>query len=246
MHRAAAFALGVCTCLLVATAYGDQSLRYQKRALRFEGVRDFPVAGHHFDLRSALVDYTEPATAAGERLALRFYLERAAEVHITVRELDLKTYYWLDKVVPATPWQAGFGNVFEWSSRDVFQRVSGLELSDLGAVVRLGRAEPSLDEHVAPAILYRRSPPERVRGYVFSFHLRNDSTATSSVFRDGADQPLERKRFSRQRGGTVLSVRWDASAAAAGDYSLVLEGMELATNKPVRQTVRFYHQPMVR
>jgi hypothetical protein len=239
-------ALGVCACLLAATAHGDQSLRYQKRALRFEGVRDFPVAGHHFELRSALVDHAEPATAVGERLALRFYLEQPAEVHITVRELDLKTYYWLDKVTPAAPWRTGFGNVFEWPGGDVLERIPNLELSDLGAVVRLGRAEPSLDEHVAPAILYQRAPPERAGGYIFSFHLRNDSTVTSSVFRDGSDQPLERKRFSRQRGGTVLSVRWDASAAAAGRYSLVLEGMELATNKPVRQTVRFYHQPIVR
>lgn len=247
MWRAAA-----CACALMALschatrAAADEQVRYQKRAQRFEGIRELPVSGYQLELRSARIEYLEPAQPVADRLALKFYLDQPADVHITVRELELKQYYWLDQVVPSAPWQPQVWNLFEWPTKDVVKRLPKLKVAELGAVVRLDKDGPSDAEHVAPAILYQRTPPQRAAAYVFSFHLRNDANVTSAIYREGEDEPLERKRFPNQSGGTILSVRWDASSPQlkGGPYRLVLQGVELDTNKPIRQVVRFYHQPL--
>ena len=71
------------------------------------------------------------------RIRVRFYLEQSTDVHVLVREQEYKTYYWLDRVKPSRPWQHGFENVFEWSTQDVVQALGGLEIYDLGVIVRL-------------------------------------------------------------------------------------------------------------
>jgi len=252
MQRAWSSLVGVLALVVVQSGWHSASaqgaLEYQKRAQRYEGIRPKPVSGYDLELVSARVDYMENASQVGERLAVKFFLERIADTYLTVRELDYKYYYWLDRVTPASPWQAGFGNVFEWSTADVVRQIPGLRLSDLGVVVRLGKAQPSSVETVAPVIFYQSNPPEHVTGYVFSFRLRDDASITSTIFREGADAPMEVKRFARQSGGTVVSVKWDASSPSigAGRYRLVLRGYVLDTNAPIAQTVQFYHQPVVR
>jgi hypothetical protein len=98
------------------------------------------------------VDYKEEGTQMPERFKVKVYLAQPSEVHLTVRELDYKYYYWMDKVQPAKPWQPGFDNVFDWPTREVIQQLGKINMYDLGVVARLGNTNPSIVERVAPAI----------------------------------------------------------------------------------------------
>jgi hypothetical protein len=223
-------------------------LAYQKRANRFEGIRPKPVSGFDIELLSARIDHHDDPDRIGERLYARFYLDRARAVNLVVRELDYRHYYWLDKVEPKTPWQAGYNNVFDWPTADVIQQLRGLKLYDLGVVARLDKANPSADETVAPVVLYQREVPNDAKGYVFFFRLRDDAKVTAAYFEDAGSEALVRQDLGTQRGGRPFAVKWDASAASArpGRYKLVLSGYVLSTNDPISQVVRFHHQPSIR
>ncbi len=87
-------------------------------------------------------------------LKVKLYLEQPSKVHLTVRELDYKYYYWMDKVQPSQPWRSGFDNLFEWLTQEVIQRLGELKMYDLGVVARLEKADPSKVERVSPVIFY--------------------------------------------------------------------------------------------
>jgi hypothetical protein len=146
-----------------STANAQDVLDYQRRANRYEGIRPKPVSGFDIELLSAQVDFADNRETLGERFHVRFFLKQPANVHLVVRELDYQHHYWLDKVVPKSPWQAGFGNVFEWSTADVMQRLGDLRISDLGVMARLGRDNPSATEEVAPAVFYESQFPTKGR-----------------------------------------------------------------------------------
>ena len=129
-------------------------------------------------------------------LGFRFFLKEPAGVYPLVRELEYKHYYVLDNVQPATAWQAGYGNVFEWPTGVVLGRLNAFKPSDLGVVVRLGKAAPSVDENVAPAVFYQSSTPARVTGYLFTFSVRDDGGRHRQGLprraRNGSVQPANR------------------------------------------------------
>jgi hypothetical protein len=116
--------MSVMFCLLVvwaSSALGEMHLQYRNRGNRYEGVRPKPVSGYDIELISARVGYKEAGKQMPERLKVQVYLAQPSQVHLTVRELDYKYYYWMDKVQPAKPWQPGFDNVFDWPTREVIQ-----------------------------------------------------------------------------------------------------------------------------
>jgi hypothetical protein len=230
----------------VEAAVAQDDLQYQRRNNRNEGIKPKPVSGYAVELLSARVDYQEDMSGRAGKLAFRFFLERPTSVHAVVRELEYKHYYWLDNIQPTTPWQAGYGNVFEWPTRDVIGRLEGFNPSELGIVVRLGKATPSLVENVAPVVFYQSGVPPRAKGYIFIFRLREDGNVTATIFRDGVEQPLARQHFSRQSGGRPFAVKWDPKTEMPeGPYRVVLKGYALDTNDEINQTVTFYHQPAI-
>ena len=230
--------LGWQPCLLA-----QLDLQYGPRGNRYEGVRPKPIAGYDIDLISARVNYNEQGYRLPDVLKIRFYLTQPSEVHLTVRELDYRYYYWMDKVKPANPWRSGFKNVFEWPAEEVLKRLDDIGMYDLGVVVRLGKLQPSKLERVAPVILYHSKYPPAIGGYLFTFKANGDTRLTCSFYKDQNKTPLSTKVFTRLRGGRPFSVRWDSSDATEGWYKLVVGGYFLHSNDPVDQAVYFYHKP---
>jgi hypothetical protein len=220
-------------------------LEYQKRAGRYEGIKPKPVAGYDIELLSARADAPDTSDPMPDRLRIRFYLDSPSDAFICVRELDYRYYYWLDQVQPVVPWTSGFHNVFEWPSSDVLRQLASLRMDDLGVTVRLDRPEPAAIEHVAPAIFYSSTLPARVNGYLFSFRPNGSAHITASIFPADKTEPVFREVFPRKAGGAPFTVRWDASAAPAGSYRLVIGGWFSDTNQAISQTVTFFHQPVV-
>jgi hypothetical protein len=247
MSACRVLALGLALFLLPGAPHAQPGLEYQNRGNRYEGVRPRPVSGYDIELISVLVDYRDPATVNPDQLRARFFLPEEMPVHLTVRELDVKHYYWLDRARSAQPWKPGFDNEFTWAT-DVVLRQLDRNMSPyaLGVVARLGRQEPAADERVAPVILYHSSFPSAVTGYVFAFKTNGDAQVSCTVYGEKQDRPLFSEGPLKPRGGRPFAVHWDASGADAGGYRLVIAGYLLDTSQRLYQTVRFVHQPKVR
>ncbi len=228
------------------TVQAQVELQYQRRGNRYEGIKAKPVSGYDIELISARVDYQEAFSQLPASLKVKFFLERVSEVHLTVRELDYKYFYWMDRVEPSMPWQAGFVNGFEWPTRDVVQQLEGIGMYALGVLARLEKSEPGKVERVAPVILYHSRPPETINGYLFTLKTNGDVRLTCSVYSEGKADPVFTSSFPRQRGSRPFTVRWDSSQAKEGSYRLVVKGFLLDTNEPVDQVVRFFHRPIVK
>lgn len=229
------------------SAVAQQDLQYQRRGNRSEGIKPRPVSGYDAELLSARVDHQEDMSKLGATLAFKFFLKDRADVYPLVRELEYKHSYVLDNVQPGTTWRAGHWNVFEWPTGVVLGRLSGFKPADLGIVVRLGKVTPSVDENVAPVLFYQTAAVPVVSGYLFTFSLRDEGAVTARIFREGEDKEVFTQRFSRQSGGRPFTVKWSFAKAAMpeGRYRVVLTGYFLDNNKPIQQTVRFYHQPAI-
>ena len=224
--------------------------KYQPRGHHWEGVRSELVSGFNVELLSATVDYSERPVPLAEKFHVQFFLEKPrSEVYLVVRELDNLRYYWLDKVKPSSPWQQGFGNVFEWPTAAVI-RPLGLNITQLGVVTRLDSPEPKPEEKVAPAILFQAQPPEEIKGYRFVFKLLTDAKdVKAQVFSESdLQRPLWTRDLGKRSGQTPIEVVWptNSPAIATGWYRVVLDGFSLGSGRKVSQVVQFYHQPRVR
>lgn len=234
-------------CLLsfVNNAVSQIDLQYQDRGDRYEGIKPRPVSDYDIELISAIMNYQEKVTQVPEYFKIKFFLDHISEVHLTVRELDYKHFYWMDKIKPSKTWRPGFNNMFTWPTRDVIQQLKGIELYDLGVVARLNREIPSKVEQVAPVIFYHNQFPPVINGYLFTFKTNEDARLTCSIYKEGVAKPVFTSIFQRQRGGRPFTVRWDCKEAAEGSYKLVINGYFLDTNNPIDQTVRFIHHQRV-
>ncbi len=235
-------------CLLLSPmiAFAQPELLYQDRGDRKEGVKGRAVGGETFSLISALVDYTEPTSILPERVTVRFFLHRQAEVFLTVRELDNNFFYWLDDVRPPEPWVPGFQNKFSWSTEPVLQQLNAnMKMYELGVLARIKKRTPSAEEWVAPALLYHSQPPTVVTGYRFTLTTGADARVRCSLFPENESQELKTQVFRRVPGKRPFTFHWDASSAEAGPYRLVVTGFLLDTNERFHQVVHFYHQPRV-
>lgn len=211
-HHISAVAIIAAIVFRWQPALGADELDYQKRGNRHEGVRPKPVSGFNIELLSARVDYLDKPDSLGERFHAKFFLERPSDVFITVRELDYRRYYWLDRVEPKSPWRTGFGNEFDWPTSDVLGSLD-LRISDLGIVARVGKSDPAADEQVVPVVFYQSQLPNEVKGYVFSFRLREDSKITATVYGSGAQYMVQ--ELGKVRGGRPFTFKWNLASKAA-------------------------------
>lgn len=240
-----ALVLGAVLLCAPPHAWTQDPLQYQKRANRFEGLKAKPVSGFDIELLSARVDYSDAPEQLGDRFHARFYLDKPSDVYVVVRELDYKHFYWLDKIIPSAPWQAGFGNEFDWPTRDVVAQLDDMRISDLGVVARLGRETPSATERVAPVLFYQTQFPTKANGYAFHFRLREDAKIKGTIYKANGELVVA-EDLGKQRGARPFVVKWDAGAASEGEYKLVLSGYLLSNSDPVSQVVQFYHRPAVK
>lgn len=219
----------------------DPKLQYQKRDNRFEGIKPKPVSGYDVELLSALVAEREPSASWPQTLHVRFYLPAAEPVFLTVRQPRPKTvYYWLDKVVPPTPWRAMAWNEFAWLTEPVLKQLTATGVDDLGVVVRLRQNDPSKRETVAPAALFHTQPPAVPGGYHFTFKTNGTAFVTSRIYRD--DKEVFRRPQNQEKGGSPFTLSWNAQGQPEGEYRLELSGY-FSDNTPLAKEVLFYHRP---
>lgn len=239
--------LSTLAVLFFATAWGrapQSELKYQDRGDRYEGVRGTPVSDR-VELISALVDYNEGAAALPAQFKLKFFLREKTPVFITVRELDNRHNYWLDRVRPRGEWRTGFGNEFAWPTAEVVRRLRDIQLSGLGTVVQLGSDQPSVDVRVAPGILYHTRPPSAVGGYLFTFRIGRRADVTCSVSEDRDKSPVLSTQSFTMPGQRPRTVPWNAANARDGWYRLTIKVVYSNNGQEVNKIVRFYHCPSV-
>lgn len=218
----------------------DPALQYQNRGNRHEGLKPKPVSGYDIELLSVLVDYREPSSAWPQTLHLKFYLPAAAPVFLTVRQPRPKTaYYWLDKVVPPTPWRPRAFNEFPWPTAPVLKQLISVTPDDLGAVVRLRQEDPSRRETIAPAALFHTQAPKAVSGYRFTFKTNGTARVTGKIYR--GHKEIYRRPQNREMAGSPFTLSWDAKGQPDGEYRLELSGY-FDNNIELAKEVVFYHR----
>jgi hypothetical protein len=242
-RRLGLFLLGL---LFALPSLADQ-YDYMDRGDRSEGVRGKLVSGDNIELisvRAAPVGGS--AGAVPERMRLSFYLPEKGPVHITVRELDYRYYYWMDKVRPPKPWQPGKTNSFRWPTGDVLLWLydRGLRPDELGAVVRLsGTAAPSAEEQVAPAVLSASDLPVAPQSYLFTFKTNVPARLDCKLYPAASRSAVWFRNFKDVRAALPFTCQVPFSLLRRGDYRLVVDGYSLDTNAPVWEEVRFFHSP---
>lgn len=239
---AGVLALGLVATTALLSQY-EPHLLYQDRGDRHEGLQPSPVGGFDVELISALMEYREDVQGWPERLRLRFYLADRVEVHVTVRELEYRWHYWLDKVRPAEPWKQGTYNEYSWPSQTVLRETS-LEMYDLGAVVRLRKEGSSNEEWVAPALLYHSSIPggREVDHYRFTLKVNGNAQVTCKFDRNGKE--VHARPQNREIAGKPFTVRFPSAGQPEGWYRLVLSGSFESDPSGLTKTVHFYHRQL--
>jgi hypothetical protein len=221
-------------------AAASVDVQYQDRGDRFEGIRYTPVASASVELLSARIESNDAAASDQRRVEFGFWLPRSEGVHVTMREISPRTYYWLDRVKPKSGWKAGF-NTFSWPADAVISHIDALTLDDLGIVVRRGSATASSSERISPATLGHPPVESHVTGYVFTFVADSDIRVRCTVTPTGGNTAVVTRMFNRQPGNRPFSVHFKASALPQGAYRLLLSGFVIETNDSIDQTVEFYH-----
>jgi hypothetical protein len=255
MHRQAwkLLLILVCTAAFPSILGAQQDLQYQLRSDKAvgnwkEGIKPKPVAGSILELISVLADYQEPLPdgkfpPSGK---LQFYLDEPHHVFLTIRELDYRTYYWLDHVTPSRPWEKGFQNAFVWPSDPVLQQlIPPLDLYDLGGLIRLDAETPSGVERIAPGVLFHHTPPSKIEGYVFTFTTGEDVRVLISILQEATGNTVDSRTFRRKRAGRPFTIHWKAGEAEPGFYKLEITGMSLSTNLAIAKDIYFFHQPFL-
>lgn len=242
------FLLFVLNSLLVffspSLLLAQTNVQYQNRGNRYEGVKPKPVAGYDIELISVLVDYDDSPTALQEEMKVQFYLAEGNNVFLTVRELDYKYYYWMDRIKPDMPWNKGYQNTFHWPTETILKKLGdNIDVYDFGVIARIGNAKPKAKERIAPVILYHSQLPSKVKGYRFTFKTAGDARLSCMVFEENSRKAIWRRTVKRQIGGIPITVTWDATQAKSGSYRFMVKGFFLSDNSPIHQTVQFYHQP---
>ena len=238
--------IGFLIIVIAGICGAEVRLDYQDRGDRFEGVRPNPVSGYDLELVSVMTGYREHSSGLPAKLSIQFYLPRKEDVHITVRELDSRFYYWMDRIRPVRPWGEGSGNIFEWSTAPVLSRLDeDMDPYKLIILARLGNSTPGAVERIAPVTLYHSTLPSNIDAYLFILKPGNDARVFCSITPKNEQQPIWQQMYRRKLGGQPFTVRWDASTTREGNYTFRVFGYLLDSNRPIEQVVHFYHKSTI-
>jgi hypothetical protein len=228
----------------VAWPGSQANLTYQDRGDRYEGIKGSPVSDR-VELLSALVDYQEDYKQIPEHFKMKFYLREQSRVFITVREIDNRRSYWMDRIRPSSGWHQGFGNEFAWPTQDVIRPLKDLQLSDLGAVAQLGSDDPSLDMRVAPVIFFYSQLPRSIGRYSFTFKISRRADVACSFSKDEDNSPVPSTQSFKMPGNRPRTVNWNASNAREGWYRLKINVVYSNNGQELNQILHFYHRPKI-
>ncbi len=229
-----------------ASPESKEKLKYQDRGNRWEGIRWMQSSSKHIELLAAMANHDESQNQT-EVFKVKFYIEEVSDVYLTVREIDNRKYYWLDKIKQGS-WKQGFGNVFEWPIGDVFKKIDEIGMQDLGIVARIGYEKPKKEETIAPAIFFQNHVPDRIVEYLFAFKPARNARVTCSMFKNpksGKPILIKEDHYPKVIGGRPFTFLWDCSNADEGHYELMVSGYFRDNNKRLSKSVIFYHQPNV-
>lgn len=225
--------------MLVNFAHGDK-LDYQDRGNRWEGIATDSISKSDIELLSALVDYREDWQPLPANCKLQFHLEQTIDVDITVQELRPKHNYKMNQVIPKLAWQKGF-NSYQWPTSEIIAPLQ-LKITRLGIIARLQQAAKSDVEYITPVLLYHSTPPTNVNGYLFAFKVSDCAILNYVIFQAEEVEPITAGKLGRQSVGEPFVIHWDSSLAKEGFYELIVDGYFLRNDKPIRQSVQFYHK----
>lgn len=230
-------------------AFQNMELAYQSRGDRWEGLKAVPKSTRPLvELISAIAAYQEEGPPIPEVLRIKLYLNKQANIFLTVREMHGRYGYWMDRVDPLRTGKPGFDNIYAWPSQTVLRRLPGISMyGDLGVVARLGSPGPSLEEEIAPAVFYHLQMPGRINGYIFTFLFGAASAVTVRIYASDVAsvetwQPVFTETY-RPRSNLPLAVSWDCSAQQEGRYRMLLQGQAEETKERIDYEVYFYHKP---
>lgn len=228
--------------LLTQVTLAFDSLKYQPRGDRWEGIAPSPAWGSEdIELLSAIVDNRENWWKTPPKCKLKFYLPNRTEVDLRVQELRPQHYYKMDQINPNPYWQQGF-NDYQWATDEVLKPL-GLKLGQLGVVARLKKPVSRDTEHVAPVIFYQTNPPTTINGYLFTFQISGQARLSYAVYQHGNELPIAEGSLGKQSARKPFVVFWDSSQAPEGFYELVVDGYFLNNFMLIYQAVNFYHKP---
>ncbi len=228
---------------------GNDELSYKDRGNRCEGVHPQNVSSYEIELISAMA-YREQAKKLPKffDLKIKFCLpKRRNDIYVKVRELEYEHFYRMDK--PNISLNKGCGNFFEWSNKTVIEKLTGLKISDLGALVRLGNQSSSIEEEVAPVIFYHGSSPNKISEYSFIFETNRDAKFKYFIIDEKAGKEIvpKKKRHLLTKSNKPFKIKWkNASSSRNGFYTLNLEGHFANNGDEIYQSVRFYHRSNIR
>ena len=223
-------------------------LAYKDRGGYHEGIRTAPSTGAELDLVAAMINQTEPYSALPPSFRALFYLPNRDPVHLTIREVNRRYFYWLDRFA-STNWQAHKVNNIHWETGPVFQFLRGtggpLKLEELGAVVRLGKSGNAADEVVAPVALYHANALTSIESYRFVFLPSRQMRLKFEVFAKGTEdkaQPLMNQIVPIAPANFPQSVTWKIGTQQDGWFELIASGYFLSSEgERIRKRVTFFH-----
>lgn len=223
----------------------DPRVQYQQRGNRYEGVRAEPISGSVRLLSARIVDGAAPRSPAQDRSAawepqavLRFYLPRAGDLSVAVRQINPgSTYYVMDRVV--AQWTVGRDNEYTWPTEPVLRRLADVTPDDLGALVLLEPDAHPNDEQILPVSLFSSATPS-AKSYRFTFttsgRARVEATITDGATRVGHREPLWEDE------GSPFVIDWSPSSSAReGWYRLILRG-QFEDGANLDRAMHFYHR----
>lgn len=238
--RSMKFFIVFSTYCLLSTQPLFADLGYTLRGDRYEGRKDLTVSGGGLiELVSAVISSTSNDSIS-EFCQLKFYIPQNYTVDdIVVRELELRKYYWLDRV--QKKWRSGDTNDYEWSAKDVLKPLGIEDISKLGVVVRLRNQS---GEYVTPAIFYSGDSPSLTDEYRFTFRPLTGITNLSYAVYDEqskSDVALLSGDFEKVSFNKSFVILLESgNFQREGFYELLIDGVTLY-NSSVNEKIIFYH-----
>ncbi len=224
---------------LVVTMSPAQSLKYQQRGDREEGVMDVPPAS--VDLRLAsFVAVPESKSGLGRNLNLKYYVDSPDSVFITASEVIPRYQYYMKAGMKGG--EKGWWEYNSWKTSDVLDPLR-LRAEELGVVARLGgRSEGS--GIICPVILYTDNPPSKITRYsVVLVPRENLREMAYTVTRKGAKKPIIDRTLRRQySAGMPLLLSITIPESAEGWFALAVKCKLKGQNQGPTRTYRFYHK----
>lgn len=241
------------TIMAFCGSASGESLFYQDRGDRSEGIKARPVSGFDIELLAVIPSRRGAQQTFGELETIQFVLPEYTrpplnipqfdqDVHVYVRRLQLKSpYYMLDTIVPDSPWEWGSENQYSWPTREVLEPISDqIRPRDLVGFVRLGPKDPSARDVIVPLRFFENGSSTNVEQYQFWFILNGRAEVSAKIFQasDGRWQEVwnqgEPKNRSPRR---PFPVEWSSIDQPTGWYRLSLS----MSVDGAGQDVFFYH-----